>query len=228
MTENPGALKKGLMVQGPEHRAAACERAARRTADILVAATALLVLSPVMAIIAVGVRLTSPGPAIFKQLRAGLAREPFYFYKFRTMRVGGDDSPLRELIARDLRGEDISSSGSWKIDGDTRITKFGAILRRASLDELPQLFNVLRGNMALVGPRPMPVWQVEMFPPEFDERFAVRPGITGLWQVSGRSTVGTLEMLRLDIDYVRHRTLLGDLEILARTLPAILRGDGAR
>jgi lipopolysaccharide/colanic/teichoic acid biosynthesis glycosyltransferase len=144
------------------------------------------------------------------------------------MRVGCDDTTLRELIARQLRGEDTSSRGSWKIDSDDRITRFGSHLRRTSLDELPQLLNVLRGDMSLVGPRPMLEWQVEAFPHEFDERFTVRPGITGLWQVSGRSTVSTLDMLRMDISYVRRRTLLVDFMILARTVPAVLRGDGAR
>ena len=180
-----------------------------------------------MAIIAIAIRLTSPGPALFKQRRVGLARRPFCFYKFRTMRLGGDDSALREMIARELRGEDTSTDGSWKLD-DSRITGVGSFLRRTSLDELPQLINVLRGDMTLVGPRPCLEWEAEMFPSEFDERFAVRPGMTGLWQVSGRSTMGTLDMLRLDVHYVRHQTLRGDVAILARTVPALLRGDGAR
>ena len=215
------------MIEGPE-RAAAWERAARRTADILIAGLALLVLSPLLVIIAVLIRVTSPGPALFKQRRVGLDRRPFWCFKFRTMRVGGDDTPLRELIARELGGEDISSGGSWKIHSDSRITGFGSFLRRISLDELPQLLNVVRGDMGLVGPRPLPDWQVEMLPREFDDRFAVRPGITGLWQVSGRSTMGTLDMLRLDVRYVRQRTLRGDAAIVARTLPVLFRGDGAR
>jgi lipopolysaccharide/colanic/teichoic acid biosynthesis glycosyltransferase len=213
---------------GPERSSAAWERVARRTADILIAGSALLVLSPLMVIIAVVIRSTSPGPALFKQRRVGLARKPFSCFKFRTMRVGGDDTALRELIARELRGEDVSSRGSWKIDDDSRITGIGSVLRRISVDELPQLFNVLRGDMGVVGPRPLPEWQVEMLPREFDERFTVRPGITGLWQVSGRSTMGTLDMLRLDVSYVRQRTLRGDGAILARTLPVLLRRDGAR
>jgi lipopolysaccharide/colanic/teichoic acid biosynthesis glycosyltransferase len=200
----------------------------RRTADILIAGSALLVLSLPMFTIAVVIRSTSPGPALFRQRRVGLARQPFSFYKFRTMRVGGDDTALREMIARELRGEDTSSRGSRKLDGDSRITPFGSLLRRTSLDELPQLLNVLLGDMSLVGPRPCLEWEAEMFPREFDERFAVRPGLTGLWQVSGRSTMGTLDMLRLDVCYVRQRTLRGDVAILARTLPAVLRGDGAR
>jgi lipopolysaccharide/colanic/teichoic acid biosynthesis glycosyltransferase len=204
------------------------ERVVRRTADILIAGSALLVLAPVMAAIVVAIRLTSQGPAVFTQRRVGRFREPFSFYKFRTMRVDGDDTAHREMIARELRGEDTSNGGSWKLEDDRRVTRVGSFLRRTSLDELPQLFNVVRGDMTLVGPRPCLEWEAGMFPSEFDERFAVRPGITGLWQVSGRSTMGTLDMLRLDVDYVRHQALRRDAVILARTIPAILRGDGAR
>ncbi|MFG1931588.1 sugar transferase [Mycobacterium sp. NPDC048908] len=212
----------------PEHRTATSERVARRAADILVAGAALVVLAPVMAIIAVAIKLSTPGPVLFTQRRVGLDGQSFSFYKFRTMRIGGDDTALRDLIAQELRGEDTSIGGSWKLDGDPRITRFGSFLRRTSLDELPQLINVLRGDMTLVGPRPCLEWEAEMFPSEFRERFTVRPGVTGLWQVSGRSTLGTLDMLRLDVDYVQHKTLRGDVAILARTVPVLLRTDGAR
>ena len=204
------------------------ERGVRRAIDVVIAATALLVLTPLMAVIAVAIRLTSAGPALFTQRRVGLNRKSFGLYKFRTMRVGGDDTALRELIARELGGEDTSSGGSCKLDEDTRITRVGALLRRTSLDELPQLINILRGDMTLVGPRPCLEWEAEMFPSEFDDRFAVRPGMTGLWQVSGRSTVNTLDMLHLDVHYARHLTLRGDAAIVARTVPVLLRGDGAR
>ena len=164
---------------GPELGTPAWEGAVRRIADILVAGAALVVLAPMMAGIAVTIRLTSSGPAVFTQRRVGLAREPFSFYKFRTMRVGVDDAALRAMIARELSGEDSSSGGSWKLDSDDRITRSGGFLRRTSLDELPQLINVLRGDMTLVGPRPCLEWEAEMFPSEFDERFAVRPGSPG-------------------------------------------------
>lgn len=204
------------------------ERITSRTVDILVASLALIILFPLMVLIALGIRATSPGPALFKQHRVGRERENFKCYKFRTMRTGCDDAALRDLIARQLRGEDTCNRGSWKIQDDNRITPFGSILRRSSLDELPQLFNVLFGSMSLVGPRPMLEWQAEVFPREYDDRFAVRPGITGLWQVSGRSTVSTLDMLAIDVRYVRERSLAGDLAILVRTVPVVLRGDGAR
>lgn len=199
----------------------------RRTASLLVAGCALLILSPLMAIIAVAIKITSPGPVLFQQQRVGLDLKPFRLLKFRTMRVGADESVLRDQVQREMRGEDTSCGGSWKLDDD-RITPVGAVLRRWSLDELPQFVNVLRGDMSLVGPRPCLDWEATMFTPEFGERFAVRPGLTGLWQVSGRSTMGTREMLRLDVQYVQNRSVLGDLGILARTLPAVLRVDGAR
>ncbi|MET0698653.1 MAG: sugar transferase [Mycobacterium sp.] len=202
--------------------------AARRIGDIVVAGSALVVLFPVLVLIGLIIRITSPGPAIFAQQRVGLDRNPFVFYKFRTMRVDGDATVHHEMILRELRGEDTSCGGSWKLDCDSRITKIGAVLRKTSLDELPQLFNVLRGEMTLVGPRPCLPWEAELFPREFDDRFGVSPGLTGLWQVSGRSTMGTLDMLRLDVEYARHRTLRGDIAILALTIPAVLRRDGAR
>lgn len=206
----------------------AWERLIRRTADVLIALTALLVLFPLMITIAIAIKATSDGPALFKQPRVGRDRQLFTCYKFRTMRADCDDSLLRELVGRQLRGEDTCTSGSWKVVDDDRVTPIGAILRRTSLDELPQLLNVLLGSMSAVGPRPMLDWQVEEFPREFDQRYCVRPGITGLWQVSGRSRVSTLDMLRLDVRYVTQRSLASDFMILVRTIPVVLRGDGAR
>jgi lipopolysaccharide/colanic/teichoic acid biosynthesis glycosyltransferase len=179
-------------------------------------------------VIGLVIRWTSVGPALFQQQRVGLGGKTFTMYKFRTMRTGVGDEMLRELIAAELRGEDTSVDGSYKLDSDPRVTPIGAFLRKTSLDELPQLINVLFGDMSLVGPRPCLEWEARMFPTEFQPRFSVRPGITGLWQVSGRSNVGTLEMLHLDLTYVRTRTLLSDLTILARTLPAVLLDDSAR
>ncbi|MFC7342017.1 sugar transferase [Saccharopolyspora griseoalba] len=199
-----------------------------RWTDVVLAIVALGVLAIPMLAIGALVRLTSPGPALLRQRRVGLAGEPFTLYKFRTMRTGGSDAAHRELIARELRGEDTSVDGSCKLDADPRITRLGSWLRRASLDELPQLINVVRGEMALVGPRPCLEWEVGMFPATYAERFTVRPGMTGLWQVSGRSKVGTLEMLQLDLAYVRQRGFWSDLVILARTVPSMLRGGGSR
>jgi lipopolysaccharide/colanic/teichoic acid biosynthesis glycosyltransferase len=204
------------------------EPIARRTVDLMVVVIALLVLAIPMLLIAMAVRWSSPGPAFYRQQRIGRGGRPFTMYKFRTMRVGGSDAQHRELIARELRGEDTSVNGSWKIDCDPRVTRVGGFLRRTSLDELPQLINVLLGQMSLVGPRPCLEWEAEMFPARFAERFDVPPGLTGLWQVSGRSTMGTLEMLELDLAYVRGWSFWSDLGILLRTVPAVLRGQGAR
>ena len=204
------------------------EPIARRAVDLSVVVVALLVLMIPMLVIGMAIRLSSPGPAFYRQQRIGRGGRPFTMYKFRTMRVGGSDAQHRELIARELRGEDTSVNGSWKIDHDPRVTRIGSLLRRTSLDELPQLFNVLLGQMSLVGPRPCLDWEAEMFPARFAERFDVRPGLTGLWQVSGRSTMGTLEMLELDLAYVRSWGFWSDLRILLRTVPALLRGQGAR
>jgi lipopolysaccharide/colanic/teichoic acid biosynthesis glycosyltransferase len=200
----------------------------RRTLDVVVCTILLTILVVPMVLIALAVRLEDRGPAFFRQERVGLGGRRFTFFKFRTMFQGVDDSALRDLIARELRGEDTVENGSSKLNNDRRITRVGAFLRRTSLDELPQLFNVLRGDMTLVGPRPCLGWEAEMFPEEFEPRFSVRPGLTGLWQVSGRSTLGTLDMLRLDVLYVRSRSLRSDLGILLRTVPALLRSSGAR
>jgi len=181
-----------------------------------------------MLLVAALVRMGCSGPALYRQVRVGVDRRPFVMYKFRTMRMGGDDAYHRELIAAELRGEGAAVNGSFKLIDDPRITPIGRFLRSTSLDELPQLINVLRGDMSLVGPRPCLNWEAEMFPAESQVRFRVRPGLTGLWQVSGRSTVDTLEMLRLDTRYVATRSLWTDLRILVATIPALVRDGGAR
>jgi lipopolysaccharide/colanic/teichoic acid biosynthesis glycosyltransferase len=199
-----------------------------RALDLTVAIVALSVLAVPMVIIGLVIRLTSKGPALFAQQRIGYRGQTFTMYKFRTMRTGVGDEMLRELIAAELRGEDTSVNGSFKLDNDPRVTKVGNFLRKTSLDELPQLINVLFGDMALVGPRPCLEWEARMFPAEFRPRFSVRPGLTGLWQVSGRSAMGTLEMLHLDLAYVHTRNLVGDLSILVRTVPAMLKDSTAK
>ncbi|MGY1624203.1 sugar transferase [Geodermatophilus sp. SYSU D00965] len=213
---------------GSPRREPVGERITRRLLDVVVSALVLGVLMPVWVAIGLWVRRDSPGPALLRQERVGLGRRPFTFYKFRTMRIGGDDLAHRLLIEAELRGEDTVRSGSTKLDADARITPSGRFLRRTSLDEIPQLINVLRGDMSLVGPRPCLPWEAEMFGVEHAERFTVRPGITGLWQVNGRSTVGTLDMLRWDVEYVRTRSIGLDVRILLRTVPTLVRGDGAR
>jgi lipopolysaccharide/colanic/teichoic acid biosynthesis glycosyltransferase len=200
----------------------------RRVVDVVVSLILLVLFAVPMLLIALAVHLEDEGPAFFRQQRVGLGGRRFTLFKFRTMFLGGDDGRLRDLIARELRGEDTVENGSAKLNNDRRITRTGAFLRKTSLDELPQLLNVLRGDMTLVGPRPCLDWEADMFPAEFEPRFSVPPGLTGLWQVSGRSTLGTLEMLKLDVRYVRTRSLRTDAEILLRTVPALLSSSGAR
>ena len=199
----------------------------RRFVDIVVCLVLLAVLLVPMLLIALAVRVEDRGPALFRQERVGLSRNRFTLLKYRTMIPGGDDRAHRDLIARELRGEVTMVNGSSKLDNDRRVTRTGAFLRRTSLDELPQLINVLRGDMTLVGPRPCLGWEADLFPAEFASRFDVTPGLTGLWQVSGRSALGTLEMLELDVVYVGSRSLWSDLSILLRTPHSLLR-SGAR
>lgn len=223
----PAERKKPASHKMPAERKSAAE-AMRRTADVVLCSLLLLVLSIPMLLVVLAVRLEDRGPALFRQERVGLRGNRFTLLKFRTMFQGVDDRALRDLIARELAGEDTVENGSSKLNNDRRVTRVGAFLRRTSLDELPQLINVVRGDMTLVGPRPCLSWEADMFPAEYSPRFSVRPGLTGLWQVSGRSALGTLEMLQLDVLYVRSRTLRSDAGILLRTVPALLRGSGAR
>ena len=170
------------------------------------------------------VRLSGPGPVLLRQVRIGRYERPFTMFKFRTMHDRADDRSLREMNMRELRGEPVpgSQDGVFKLQDDPRITRAGRWLRRFSLDELPQLFNVLRGEMSMVGPRPSLPWEVELYTPEQRGRHACMPGITGLWQVSGRNRLSMPEMLALDLEYVRTRSLALDLRILARTPAAVL------
>lgn len=201
-----------------------------RTIDIALAATLLVALAPLLALIAAAIKLDSPGPVLFRQRRVGRRLAPFTVNKFRTMRHGASHERHRAFVLALIAGEQPQQpqgAPRFKIAGDTRVTRIGALLRRSSLDELPQLWNVLRGEMALIGPRPPIPYEVEHYPPHWFERFAVKPGITGLWQVSGRSELTLEQMIALDVQYVRRRSLRLDLAILACTLPAVLSGRGA-
>ena len=204
--------------------------AAKRALDIVLSAAALVVLAPLLVALWLLVRLTSPGPGFFSQERLGRGMRPFPMLKLRSMYTGDSDQIHREYIAGLLAGDKgPGPRGLFKLEADPRITPVGAWLRRTSLDELPQLFNVLRGDMSLVGPRPVLPWEAEMWPSvysEYPRRFEVRPGITGLWQISGRSRLSVEESLKLDTEYVQRRSFGLDLVILARTLPALF-SDGA-
>jgi lipopolysaccharide/colanic/teichoic acid biosynthesis glycosyltransferase len=201
----------------------------KRILDIAVASVLLAALSPLLALVAIAIRLSSGGPVLFRQERVGWKGRTFTLLKFRTMVPGdGDDSALREIIRLELLGARAPEDGSFKLGNDPRITRLGRWLRRTSIDELPQLVNVVRAEMSLVGPRPALPWEVELFSPEYRRRTDAPPGITGLWQVSGRSLLTTPEMLRLDLEYVETRSMRLDLSILRRTIAVVVRGDGGR
>ena len=199
-----------------------------RLLDVIISAVALVVLAPLMVVIAALIRATSPGPAIFRQARVGHLERPFEMLKFRTMYLHCEDTPHREYVTALLMRAGAAQepvNGLFKLDGDPRLTRLGAFLRRTSLDELPQLYNVLRGEMSLVGPRPALAWEVDLYEARHRRRFEVKPGITGLWQVRGRNKLGMRDALELDVEYVQRRCLALDLWILAMTLPVVFRGQ---
>lgn len=196
--------------------------AAKRLLDVTVASALLLALAPLMLGIAAAVRLTSPGPALFAQERVGLNKRRFRMLKFRTM-VQGAEQRLAEV-----EHLNEASGPVFKIRRDPRVTRLGAALRRTSLDELPQLLNVLRGDLSLVGPRPLPLRDYEGFAVDrHRRRFCVRPGITCLWQIGGRSDVSFERWMELDMQYIDSWSLWLDVKILLKTIPAVLRGTGA-
>jgi lipopolysaccharide/colanic/teichoic acid biosynthesis glycosyltransferase len=198
---------------------------AKRTLDIFVAATLLLVLLPLFAIIGLAICLESPGAAFYRGERVGRFARPFSVVKFRSMVAGCDPARHREFVRSLIRGD--TQCTVYKVPDDPRITKVGAFLRRTSLDELPQLWNVLRGEMSLVGPRPDVRYAVDEYSDWIRPRLTVKPGLTGLWQVSGRSRLSLLDMYELDVAYARKASLLTDIEILWRTVPAVLGCVGA-
>ncbi|MFI7138574.1 sugar transferase [Streptomyces massasporeus] len=214
------AAKAASHPPAPRGRGRGGGRAAKRFIDCAGAAVLLLFVAPVLITAAVAVKLDSPGPLLFRQRRTGWRGKEFHVLKLRTMHVGSERM-------RDAMAEANEADGHlFKIREDPRVTRAGRWLRRYSLDELPQLVNVLRGQMSLVGPRPLPVAD-SAFTGEARRRLLVRPGITGLWQVSGRSDLAWEDALRLDLEYVDTWSIRLDLAILCRTLPAVLRGDGA-
>jgi lipopolysaccharide/colanic/teichoic acid biosynthesis glycosyltransferase len=202
---------------GPGH----AEACAKRLIDIVGSLLALLLLAPMMGLAAVAIVLDSRGPVFYTQERAGKNGHPFTMFKLRTMVVNAEQL-LDELIDLDALDEPM-----FKIKDDPRITRVGRVLRRWSIDEVPQLFNVLRGEMSLVGPRPEESRIVARYGEWHRERLKAKPGITGPMQVNGRGDLPFEERARLEIDYIEHYTLVRDLCILIRTIPAVLRGDGA-
>jgi exopolysaccharide biosynthesis polyprenyl glycosylphosphotransferase len=204
----------------------------KRGSDMVIAVLALTILSPLWLLIALLIKLDSRGPVFYKQERVGMDGRVFLFYKFRTMRADADDSRHREFQRKYIQGEPDSNLGdedrpAYKLLSDERVTRLGKILRKTSLDELPQLFNVLRGDMSVVGPRPPIPYEVESYELWHRKRLDLKPGITGLWQVSGRNRLPFDEMVRMDLYYIENWSLLLDLKIILQTLPVMWRGEDA-
>ncbi len=205
---------------------------AKRGFDIASAALALLLFSPFWLVIALLIRLDSRGPVFYRQERVGMDGRIFLFLKFRTMRAGADDAAHREYQRKLIAGASDTNLGDetrpvYKLRDDPRVTGVGRVLRRLSLDELPQLLNVLRGDMSVVGPRPPIPYEVEAYELWHRKRLDMKPGLTGLWQVSGRNRLSFDEMVKLDLFYIENWSFLLDLKIILRTLPVMLRGDDA-
>jgi exopolysaccharide biosynthesis polyprenyl glycosylphosphotransferase len=197
----------------------------KRAVDLVSSAFAIVGLAPVLAVCAVAIKLDSPGPVLFRQRRVGRANEPFELLKFRSMCVEAD-TRKHEVARLNLHGGG-TETGMFKIRQDPRITRVGGFLRRYSLDELPQLFNIVRGEMSFVGPRPLIENEDRQVEGRFRRRLGITPGLTGLWQVHGRSEIPFDEMVTLDYLYVTNWSLWGDAKLLMRTVSAVLRGRGA-
>ena len=195
---------------------------AKRSLDILVAVLAIVALLPLLLVVALAIKLDSRGPVLFRQRRLGREMRSFGVLKFRTMHQGASSGLHRQYIADLAVGGSADGAPLKKLTDDPRVTSVGRILRAFSIDELPQLFNVLVGHMSLVGPRPVLSYETAHYAPVHFERFDVRPGLTGLWQVSGRSQLGFHEMLALDVEYARGGTFATDLRILAQTPKAAI------
>lgn len=200
----------------------------KRSVDLTATVIGVVLLSPVFAFLAMSIRLSSQGPVLFRQVRIGRGGREFTMLKFRSMVTNAEE--LLENLQRERaeQGMDSGNEVMFKMKNDPRVTPIGRIMRKFSLDELPQLFNVLGGSMSLVGPRPPLPSEVEQYATHVHRRFLVKPGITGLWQVSGRSTLSWEDTVRLDLSYVENWSLVGDLAILAKTAKAaIAPGDSA-
>jgi lipopolysaccharide/colanic/teichoic acid biosynthesis glycosyltransferase len=220
-----------LPVPSPAGPATAWAKAGKPLFDLVVALLGLVLLCAPLATVALLVRLTTPGPALYRQTRIGRDGRPFVLYKFRSMYAGCADDVHRQYVRKLLTQDQPPTGGQgglFKLEDDPRVTGLGRLLRRTSIDELPQLLNVIRGDMSLVGPRPALPWEAEMIGEAHGARFLVRPGLTGLWQVSGRSALTMRQGLDLDVEYVRKQSFIVDFMILVKTIPVVLSARGAR
>lgn len=199
----------------------------KRVMDYFITIPALIVLSPLLILVAIAIKLDSPGPVIFQQDRVGRYGKTFKMYKFRSMRTDIDDS-LHEKHIKDYANGNLDLTKGNKIIADPRVTRVGNFIRKTSIDELPQFFNVITGDMSIIGPRPVPVYEVNEYNLWQSERLDAMPGITGLWQVVRRGKSSFEEQLRLDIRYIRNQSFFLNLKILILTIPAVISKAGAK
>ncbi len=204
------------------HADRTAELAVKRLIDIVGASIALVALSPLIGIVALAVAVGHGRPVLFRQSRAGLAGRPFSIVKFRTMQVDADAEREALRVFNEITG----SAAAFKLTTDPRVTRVGRLLRRTSLDELPQLWNVLRGEMSLVGPRPHPFDDVARYQPWHFRRLSMKPGITGLWQISARTDADFDRWVALDLQYIDSWTVLLDMKLALKTIPALVRAEG--
>lgn len=201
----------------------------KRVLDILFSLLVMIPICLVVAIVAVCIRFETPGPIFYRQKRLGLNGHEFMMLKFRSMYINNDDSVHRQAIARFMDGQKLNegkADTSYKKNDDPRITKVGRLIRKTSIDELPQFFNVLRGDMTLVGPRPPLLYEIERYEQRDWLRLTGKPGLTGIWQVYGRSRVSFKEMVEMDIQYLQQQSHLLDLKLICLTVPVMLFGRG--
>jgi exopolysaccharide biosynthesis polyprenyl glycosylphosphotransferase len=201
----------------------------KRAMDLFFASLVLVVGAPLFLFLAIAVKCSSRGPVFFRQTRLGKNGIPFTFYKFRTMHHNNDESVHRSFAQSFINGkmESRQEGRVFKMISDPRVTRIGTFLRQSSLDELPQFWNILKGEMSLVGPRPPIHYELDHYQDWHKDRLKAKPGLTGLWQVSGRSRVPFDEMVMLDLHYITHWSLAMDLKIIFKTIPVLLKGDGA-
>ena len=202
-------------------RKSSAYKALKRFGDILLSGAALVCLSPVFLITAIAIKLEDGGPVIFVQSRAGKDMEPFRIYKFRSMYINADEK-LAELLK-----ENEQTGHAFKINNDPRITRVGKFIRKVSIDELPQLINIIKGDMSIVGPRPILTWQMEECNDYERQRLIVQPGLTCYWQIGGRANIKWEEWVELDLDYIENMGFWTDIKMIVRTIPAVFDREGA-
>jgi len=236
LNSNPEVLLDGALIKGhllstggesARHKGA-WARKLKRWLDIVTSVTMMLLLMPLCALIVLAIKLTSRGPVLFRQERIGLGGKRFTILKFRTMTADNDPSIHRDWMRDFITKPSVARRQSWKMSRDPRVTPLGHALRRTCLDEIPQFFNVLKGEMSLVGPRPCIPYEYEYYQAWHCDRVTAMPGLTGLWQISDRARISFDEMVKLDLEYIRHWSIWLDIRILLRTPSAVLFAKGNR